>query len=81
MVTVFFSHTLYIKKKKSSNNIKGLSVTPPSKSVLIVICHIFVASRSPPMSSHHARLLTRVGQIDAQLRANNKIYEAKIQRI
>jgi hypothetical protein len=26
-------------------------------------------------NSHHARLLTKVGQIDAQLRAINKIYE------
>ena len=28
------------------------------------------------MSRHHARLLTEVGQIDAQLSANNKIDEA-----
>jgi hypothetical protein len=26
---------------------------------------------------HHGGLLTKVGQIDAQLRDNNKIYEAK----
>ena len=32
-------------------------------------------------NSHRARLLTKVGQMDAQLRANNKIYEAKMQRI
>ena len=34
-----------------------------------------------PPSTHHARFLSKVGHIDEQLRANNKIYEAQIQRI
>ena len=33
------------------------------------------------ITEHHAGFLTKLGQINAQLRANNQIYEAEMQRI